>query len=824
MKLIKTALFLLLIAAIITGCKKDNTTEPPAGGTPPKVDYGTVIQVASEGVSPAGSVIKIHKPGTPVNGLEIDFPANAFTTSKTVQVSYAELKNHQFGTDFHPITPIIRIDYGGGYADSVMTLHLPCTVPAGHFAMGFYYDASSGELEGIPLVAINDSEIVLATRHFSGNHLSDGTGLAKSTLNNIFNKEAAGHTYVDIIAASIESAKLFGVQESGFRPGVDDWEFPNYGSYIAPNGHCTGQSMTAMWYYSTQKLKQNEPSLFNRFKQSSTNLWQDNPYGYRFASTVQKDQVTKTRQAWLDNFINIGTKRFSRDSLNYLAFAYAIHMTDKPQLVEIWNNNGGHAMIIYRANSGALSVADPNFPGSYQHLITLGSDGKFIPYESKQRANDPSVTYPVINYVSKSSLFSFAKVSQRYTELKNKIIGNDYFPAFSLKIKNDGDKDLVDQMSTKLDTLKLYALSPGGRIGSWTMDGTDYLWTQVFNENGNIISLLADEFKGIPVIPLKPGSNKIGIYMRAGVLVKNDWFYTDFKWLTIIRDTSGAPVITLLNPAQGKIGDTVIIIGFKFGTDKTKGTVAFNLIKALSTDIISWTDTKILVKVPSGASSGPVVATVNGIASNSNKLFAVISGCNGVSTVSYSGQIYNTVAIGNQCWLKENLNGGTMIDSNKNASNNNTIEKYCFHNDEANCATYGGLYQWDEAMQYSRTEKAQGICPPGWHIPGLFEFADLQVYVNGTNTNGNAFKAIGQGSGAGAGTNTSGFSALLTGWFWSPDTVFNANGSSTAFWTSTEAGYDLGAWVTLGLDGSNSSTWESGPWKKNGYPVRCLKN
>src|ERR1035437_1786144 len=72
--------------------------------------------------------------------------------------------------------------------------------------------------------------------------------------------------------------------------------------------------------------------------------------------------------------------------------------------------------------------------------------------------------------------------------------------------------------------------------------------------------------------------------------------------------------------------------------------------------------------------------------------------CSGL--VAYSGKIYSTIQIGTQCWLKENLDVGNMIHGIDTAKNNGIIEKYCYNDDPANCTTYGGLYQWNEAMQY----------------------------------------------------------------------------------------------------------------------------
>ena len=84
--------------------------------------------------------------------------------------------------------------------------------------------------------------------------------------------------------------------------------------------------------------------------------------------------------------------------------------------------------------------------------------------------------------------------------------------------------------------------------------------------------------------------------------------------------------------------------------------------------------------------------------------------CPGIPTLKYEGKTYHTIQIGSQCWLKENLNIGVMIDSAKNQTNNGVIEKYCYRNDPANCSKYGGLYQWNEALQYaSGTSKIKGI-------------------------------------------------------------------------------------------------------------------
>ncbi|MDP1621435.1 MAG: FISUMP domain-containing protein [Bacteroidales bacterium] len=104
--------------------------------------------------------------------------------------------------------------------------------------------------------------------------------------------------------------------------------------------------------------------------------------------------------------------------------------------------------------------------------------------------------------------------------------------------------------------------------------------------------------------------------------------------------------------------------------------------------------------------------------------------CPGIPTVTYEGQTYNTIQVFSQCWLKENLNVGIKINAPQSQLDNNIIEKYCLVNDPAECARYGGLYMWEELMQYTMEEGTQGICPPGWHVPSDVDWQVLEGAVD----------------------------------------------------------------------------------------------
>ena len=208
--------------------------------------------------------------------------------------------------------------------------------------------------------------------------------------------------------------------------------------------------------------------------------------------------------------------------------------------------------------------------------------------------------------------------------------------------------------------------------------------------------------------------------------------------------------------------------------------------------------------------------------------------CGDPITDARDGQTYNTVQIGTQCWMAENLNVGTMINGNSNQTNNGTIEKYCYGNNTTNCDTYGGLYQWDEMMQYVTTEGEQGICPTGWHLPTDNEWKTMEIYLGMTQAQADAWQWRGTDEGGkmkeagtahwispntGA-TNSSGFNALPGG---SRGTsgAFGFDGGDAYFWSS---GVGLYGARFRQLNYYGAQVYRAMDEQAYGYSVRCVRD
>lgn len=200
------------------------------------------------------------------------------------------------------------------------------------------------------------------------------------------------------------------------------------------------------------------------------------------------------------------------------------------------------------------------------------------------------------------------------------------------------------------------------------------------------------------------------------------------------------------------------------------------------------------------------------------------------------GQTYTTVSIGTQCWMEENLNIGEQLDAmfaGYVPEDNGEIEKLCYEELWNNCVNgNGGLYPWDEMMDYQTTEGGQGICPTGWHVPSDAEWCTLTQFIDFSvdcESQGSSGTDIGDkmksttGWVEGIATNESGFNAKPAGWFYFLDfdnMIYWDIGSHTNFWTSSGSGTEA---FVRGLDTGSLVFYDL--WEKTHHlSVRCMKD
>jgi uncharacterized protein (TIGR02145 family) len=192
-----------------------------------------------------------------------------------------------------------------------------------------------------------------------------------------------------------------------------------------------------------------------------------------------------------------------------------------------------------------------------------------------------------------------------------------------------------------------------------------------------------------------------------------------------------------------------------------------------------------------------------------------------------------TVTIGNQTWLKCNLNamhnngnGNSWCYAGENISTGNTTNITA----EEGCARYGRIYDWYAAMNVpsdcnSCASQIQyphrGLCPENFHIPTSDEWDELITAVGGFSTAGNKLKAKSGWAPGGNGTDEFGFSALPGG-YRRDDGSFISSGGFGYWWTVTESSFGVASYKQMSHT-TNISDGGTNP-KSIGYSVRCVRD
>ncbi|HOZ53084.1 MAG TPA: FISUMP domain-containing protein [bacterium] len=207
-------------------------------------------------------------------------------------------------------------------------------------------------------------------------------------------------------------------------------------------------------------------------------------------------------------------------------------------------------------------------------------------------------------------------------------------------------------------------------------------------------------------------------------------------------------------------------------------------------------------------------------------------------SISHEGQNYNTIAIGNQCWFKENLRYLPEVHNNTEftSQGNNELPGYGVYGYNGNILpeakayeylgenmyeNYGVLYNWYAVDQIN-------ICPSGWHIPSDSEWTVLTSWLisNGgilLGQEGTALKSSPTDSVPWEGNNSFNFTALPGGYRDGRDGFFGALGNEADFWSSSP-GINSDNSILFYLLSLNNGVLHADFRKIHGASVRCLKD
>jgi hypothetical protein len=361
------------------------------------------ISETTQTVGTSGATVELPVAGT-AGVVQVRIPPAVLPSGSNVSIGLQPVTSGTLPTGRLPLAPVVAISGPYVRSDSIITVHIPVASGQGATVAAYEITGAAGPLEPVLVLATDSNGITLGIRALA---------LSSST---------AARRYVVTSSLSGSSTDLF---DTGFRPGTDDWEFPNYGSALEPRGHCVGQSLSMMWYYLNRRIKQQQPSLNGRYSRTTWPPFEyDNP-GFRLASVVQHDLP------WDRGLSEHFNQWLISDEDTWDLLVDILRITGRPTELSVATGPLGdaHSLVVWRIRSDSAWIADPNAPGDTARTIHYNRATKsFDPYVGRQRSDGTSRTYPAI-YLTPLDWADWTSIGARWQEFEAGTIGAVEFPS-----------------------------------------------------------------------------------------------------------------------------------------------------------------------------------------------------------------------------------------------------------------------------------------------------------------------------------------------------------------------------------------------------------
>jgi len=521
------------------------------------VDAGGIL-VNRAPIPSSGGTIAVDRPGSPLHGMRVILGDGAYPTTSQWTITEEPDIRPVLPAGIVQATTAFRIGNEHGFADDPFIIGIPVDLAEGEVPTAFMQDPVTGALELVPPLGLDEDgrHLWVMTRHVSRAHMapprpSGLASFASAPAGTVALNTAFGDEIRFFLVKTAELSGPFGIVHTSFVPGVDDWEFPNYGSQLSPRGFCAGSTITAMYYHYFQKAAGGP--LFNRFKRfDEPDFWIDNPLGIRLASVVQENLSWKgyADHRWQNSLLPAATaNEYSRSFLQVVNLATAMRVTGLPQQLAVHNDDmtSGHALIAYGMRDGTVLVADPNAPGESREIRWGGSHWVYgedwEPFSFAEVVNGPEDVYTKVWPVGVSTLINTEKLHGFWADFQAGTIGDAEFPSGKFEYL-DPELDQVwriagDTVRTANDSLVFRWVCVGCGTYWETPSGVERQTTSLFGPGPQVVYLGEDWYHedrdGAPLLP-EMGKQEVWVaHVAKRDAHDSNWNFVNFFPMAVHR-------------------------------------------------------------------------------------------------------------------------------------------------------------------------------------------------------------------------------------------------------------------------------------------------
>jgi uncharacterized protein (TIGR02145 family) len=777
----------------------------------PKVKFVATSSVPTVVVKEATLVSgTINVTSGPLAGTQLSLPVGAFPSATRWTL---EQRTGTGWTLRSGVTPVGATLHLTSSADGIPPVALPLTLPAperpGFQRFILMQNPASGEVEVLPTISSTATTVTGLAPHFFGNAPGfdvAATARTSRTMRMLGNNGAGGYDAL-VVVADIPQADLDKDMDTGFRPGVDDWEFPNIATEpVAPLA--SGRLLSAAVHFAYRK--QQNGALWGKYQEAPP-LGTSNRIGIRVsahyelarAGTDYDLQMLATRNA-----LPAGT----RDAVFYSYLKASMFVTQLPQILlsHSLTDKAFEVFLAYRVSGGRVYVASSSDHGN------AGISTQYTAAGFSQLTGSSSLpNFPDIGTASLGLGFDTRKALTTFEHyVSNTFPANDPppFPAYEVRVHNG-----FTQADTAflLENARVWFSCPGCKYPQTTsFESSPIVVPSALFQSSGGQWVSSGSGPGWNFGPTwSPSSRRVGFLIVDLDPNSSDQLWVDWRFVWLKKwhlditgpATVGAGAATTFSVAVTGPDAAPSTFVWTFGT----GSTAMSVTTTTPTATVTLTGQGVqdITVEMQRLSDSKVLARGTGSIE--------VKDCPDNITDSRDGEVYAVVCIGTQKWLQENLRF--------NASGSR-----CYGDVPGNCALYGRMYSWNTVMSGAAASAlnpsgVRGVCPAGWHVPSMAEWNQLIALFGGVNLAGAALKSVTGWNQPNPATNASGFSLLPGGFF--VNGGFASIGDLTYLWSTTAAppgnpGYYSTITVSHGVNWASPTILEPVGMAS----LRCLKD
>jgi len=486
---------------------------------------GPAVAIVHGEVPASGGVLKFDDLGDPLDGLVLEVREDSYDHPVTVNIFYHPIERESELAGLDIISPLIVVDHGGQPSQEALVLRIPVYMRVRFFTSVYAYDEQTGKIEALPVLEIDKSTVTVAAQ----------------SLSMLFVTE---HALEDLDSLDVDS---------GYRPGVDTWQFQNQGSYLTPRGNSWGMSVSSLWYYVDGPRSNGNPRLWGQYEggpsaeSPTSGFWQDDVRGLAVATAIQQAYEREREGRYYDlvyemhrtdtGMVGLISLRLTFDEVTFYTVADAIALTHEPQLLSACADHGVQCqtLVAYKVLGPSIWVADPNDYQAHprERVLTLRY-GKFEPYRGYEnlldRAAGVETEYKKVSFLGQSALSYWNQVGEAWERGAQQ----PGYPTYGLRVvERDGsgdvtreaDVDVAGVLRTSQSELELRAVSD------------DVAETRVSLRHRQTLDVSANP------LTLTMGENRVGVYVEgmatwvdAAGETQSGWRWLGFDWITVNRD------------------------------------------------------------------------------------------------------------------------------------------------------------------------------------------------------------------------------------------------------------------------------------------------